>query len=117
MHSILEPVDTPTDAPTDAPTGAPTGLTLTVSSLHVAGADLDRLRQKDWPLTHCMMPGRICLALASDGAPGDLFDELQKRGYSKTFLGLLGWAAAGGNHWLLVDDDAELDDKLLLFVG
>lgn len=93
------------------------GPTVKVSSLHVAQADLRFLHQHGWPLPHKLTTDQIWLALTSETALSDFACQLREQGFSAAFTDLVRWAANDGNHWLLIDVNAELNDRLLIFVG
>jgi hypothetical protein len=96
---------------------APAELTTKVSSLHIAQADITRLRQNGWPLPHKLTANQMWLSLASEQTVQEFALQLRERGFSAAFADLLRWAANDGKCWLLIDDNAELNDRLLIFVG
>jgi hypothetical protein len=96
---------------------APAELTTKISSLHVDKADLRCLRQSGWPLPHELTAERIWLSLASEVAMDEFARQLRGQGYSPAFTDLVRWAANDGKCWLLIDENAELNDRLLIFVG
>lgn len=96
---------------------APAELTTKVSSLHIAQADLTCIRQHGWPLPYKLAADQIWLSLAYAGAPNEFVHQLREWGFSAAFTDLLRWAANDGKCWLLIDDNAELNDRLLVFVG
>jgi hypothetical protein len=90
--------------------------TTRVSSWHVAQVDLSCIRQHGWPLPYKLTADRIWLAL-EDGTATEFARQLREQGFSAAFTDLVRWAANDGSCWLLIDEDAELNDRLLIFVG
>jgi hypothetical protein len=85
--------------------------------LHIAQTDILCIRQHGWPLAHRLTAEQMWLSLASEKASHEFAHQLQEQGFSAAFTDLLRWAANDGKCWLLIDDNAELNDKLLIFVG
>jgi hypothetical protein len=85
--------------------------------MHVAKADLHCIRQNGWPLPYKLAADRIWLSLASEAAVNEFAHQLRVRGFSAAFADLVRWAANDGKCWLLIDENAELNDRLLIFVG
>jgi hypothetical protein len=96
---------------------APAESTTRVSSWHVAQVDLNCIRQRGWPLPYKLTADRIWLALASEATATEFARQLREQGFSAAFTDLVRWAANDGSRWLLIDADAELNDRLLIFVG
>lgn len=94
----------------------PIQLTTTISSLHVAKTDLQSIRSNNWPLAYTLSLDRIWLSLASDEAIDEFAFRLREQGFSAALADLVRWAANDGKRWLLIDDHAELNDRLLIFV-
>jgi hypothetical protein len=67
-------------------------------------------------LAHKINPGRIWLSLASEISPDEFAYQLRDQGFSAAFADLVRWAANDGKCWLLIDENAELNDRLLIFV-
>ena len=95
----------------------PAELTTTVSSLHIAKADLHRIRQNGWVLPHQQTAERIWLSLQCTVTPIDFAHGLREQGFTPAFTDLVRWAIDDGKCWLLIDENAELNDRLLIFVG
>lgn len=94
----------------------PVQLTTVISSLHVAKTDLQSIRSKGWPLAYTLSPDQIWLSLAPDGGLDEFAFQLREQGFSAALTDLVRWAANDGKCCLLIDDHAEPNDRLLIFV-
>jgi hypothetical protein len=100
---------------------APTVATVTVSTMHVSPVDLNLIRAQGWPLPYAVAGQRLdlCLPTATLGSNSlyDFLSELRTLGFSKPLTHLVRWACDANVEHLRIDADAELNDRLPLFVG
>jgi hypothetical protein len=104
-------------APAARPDVAPPALTLTLSTLHVSPADLQRLREQGWPLALAATAHQVELQLPPAATLREFLLQLRELGFSKQLGDLVRWAAEAGVECVLFDETAELNDRLLVFVG
>jgi hypothetical protein len=105
------------DAPAAGRAAAPRALTMTLSILHVSPADLTRLREQGWPLASAATAHQVELQLPPAAALREFLPELRELGFSKPLGDLVRWATEAGVECVLFDETAELNDRLLVFVG
>lgn len=100
-------------------TDTPAEHTATVSSVHIARGDMNCIHQNGWMLPFRVTADRIWLSLGaeSNDHKSDFARQLTECGFSMAFANLVESARNKGKRWLLIDSNAEPDDRLPIFVG
>jgi hypothetical protein len=103
----------------DEAVNVPEELTARVSSVHLPRTTLQCVREGAWMFPYKVTSDSTWLALApaDDGSEVDILKQVRERGLGAAMASLVQWAIGEHKSWLVLDENAEPDDKLPLYVG